>query len=86
MIICSCARISSSDVQRAIHWMRASDPRAVVTPGKVYRALGKRPDCGGCMRLFVNNMRPQLQAASPIDPPIELQNLRTGRKVSHEKR
>jgi hypothetical protein len=37
--------------------MRASDPQTVITPGKIYHALGKKPDCGGCMKLFVAKMR-----------------------------
>lgn len=77
MIVCSCAGISSADITRAIAWMRAADPQAIVTPGKVYRALGKTPDCGACMRLFVNSMRAELTTNLPED----LRNLRTGRKT-----
>ena len=76
MIICSCARISTQDVERAIAWMRASDPTTVVTPGKLYRALGKRPDCGGCVKLLVATMRRELET----DLPIELRDLREDRK------
>lgn len=76
MIICSCARISDKDIKSAIVWMRASDPQTVVTPGKLYRALGKRPDCGGCMRLLVASMRAELTS----DLPIQLRGLRSGRK------
>jgi bacterioferritin-associated ferredoxin len=57
MIVCSCARITDRDIHQAIAWMRAADPDALITPGKVYRALGKSPECGGCVRLFVENMR-----------------------------
>jgi bacterioferritin-associated ferredoxin len=57
MIVCSCACISDRDIHQAIAWMRAADPDALITPGKIYRALGKRPECGGCVRLFVENMR-----------------------------
>jgi bacterioferritin-associated ferredoxin len=57
MIVCSCMRISDRDIHQAIAWMRAADPHTLITPGKVYRALGKSPDCGGCIRLFVENMR-----------------------------
>ncbi|MEL6792407.1 MAG: (2Fe-2S)-binding protein [Pseudomonadota bacterium] len=64
MIICSCARISSTDIRRAVEWMRASDPQSVVTPGKLYRALGKQPDCGGCIRLLVTEMRGALGATA----------------------
>ena len=37
--------------------MRAADPRTIITPGKVYHALGKRADCGGCMPVFLDTMR-----------------------------
>ena len=53
MIVCSCARISCHDIRRTVDWMRASDPTVMITPGKVYRALGKRAECGSCARLFV---------------------------------
>lgn len=72
MIVCSCAGIRSDDIRTAIAWMRASDPTAIVTPGKVYRALGRKPDCGDCMSLFVASMRAELAA----DMPAELNNLR----------
>lgn len=57
MIICHCNQISDRDIRAAVRWMRASDPDTIVTPGKVYHALGKRADCGGCMKLFVSEMR-----------------------------
>lgn len=72
MIICHCQRISDHDIHAAIDWMRASDPAVVITPGRVYRALGKSADCGGCIRLFVQAMR-----ESPNLPvPVELRGLR----------
>ena len=72
MIVCHCARIRCSDIRAAVAWMRASDPQALVTPGKVYRALGKRPVCGGCAALFVDMLRADQNTAVP---PI-LQGLR----------
>ena len=74
MIICSCARISDRDVEAAIDWMRAADPAAVVTPGKVYRALGKSPVCGGCAPLLVARMRASLEGRDAV--PAELRGLR----------
>lgn len=56
MIICHCQSITDADVHAAIDWMRASDPGTIITPGKVYRALGKAADCGGCMPLFLSTM------------------------------
>lgn len=65
MIVCSCARISDRDIREAIGWMRAADPATVITPGRIYRALGKAPDCGGCVRLFVEQMRKDANLAVP---------------------
>lgn len=57
MIICHCQSITDHDIRAAVDWMRAADPDTVITPGKIYHALGKRADCGGCMPLFLNTMR-----------------------------
>ncbi|QYZ68473.1 (2Fe-2S)-binding protein [Neotabrizicola shimadae] len=57
MIVCHCMGISDRDIRAAVDWMRASDPDTVITPGKIYHALGKRADCGGCMPLFLETMR-----------------------------
>ena len=80
MIVCSCAVITSEEIHRAIAWMRAADPDTIITPGKVYRALGKRPDCGGCGPLFVATMRADSNTAVPVDLqgdlPAELRGLR----------
>lgn len=72
MIICSCQVISDKDVHKAIDWMRAADKTAIITPGKIYHALGKSPECGGCIKLFVASMR-----ANPnLEVPAELRALR----------
>jgi bacterioferritin-associated ferredoxin len=72
MIICSCSGISDGDIHAAIDWMRAADPHVIVTPGKVYRALGKRADCGGCLPLFLATM----QRNDNLEVPIHLRGLR----------
>jgi len=78
VIICSCRGIKARDIHSAIDWMRASDPHTLITPGKVYRALGTSPDCGGCVRLFVAEMRhnPRLRVPDDSDVPLDLRNLR----------
>jgi len=85
MIICSCAVISSQDVERAVAWMRAADPAVMITPGKVYRTLGRKPACGGCLKLFVAAIH-----AHPDDTglPMELRGLRiaTQGQTHHERR
>ncbi|MDU8941955.1 (2Fe-2S)-binding protein [Ovoidimarina sediminis] len=72
MIVCHCTNISDTDIHAAIDWMRAADPDTLITPGKVYRALGKSADCGGCMPLFLSTMR----GNANLEIPAELQNLR----------
>ncbi len=72
MIVCSCTGMTDRDIHEAVSWMRASDPLTLITPGKIYRALGKAPQCGGCIRLFVEKMRGETQLAVPR----ELQDLR----------
>jgi bacterioferritin-associated ferredoxin len=70
MIICSCQQITDHDIRAAVDWMRAADPDTVITPGKIYRALGKRADCGGCMPLFMDTMRRTATFRVPAQPPI----------------
>ncbi len=79
MIVCHCMSIRDSDIRAAVDWMRASDPATIITPGKVYRALGKRADCGGCLPLFMDIMA----GCDSLEVPAGLRALRTqqpGRK------
>ncbi len=70
MIVCHCMSISDQEIRAAVDWMRAADPDTIITPRKVYRALGKAADCGGCLPLFLDTMRrcdtlPAATAARP---------------------
>lgn len=49
MIVCSCNCISSREIELAVDDVISGDPMRVVTPGQVYRSLGKRPRCGVCL-------------------------------------
>ena len=83
MIICSCQRISDTDIDAAINWMREADPATIITPGKIYHALGKKPECGGCMQLFVATMRQN----NKLEVPAILRGLRPRQKDrAHEGR
>ncbi len=72
MIVCHCMNISDHEIHAAIDWMRTSDPAALINPGKVYHALGKSADCGGCMPLFLDTMRQN----DNLSVPMHLRNLR----------
>ena len=81
MIICHCTHITDHDINAAIDWMRAADPQVIITPGKIYRSLGKAADCGGCMPIFLDTMRRNDKLCVPAD----LRNLRSSKKVSGSK-
>jgi bacterioferritin-associated ferredoxin len=68
VIVCHCKSISDHDIRTAVDWMRAADPQTLITPGKVYRALGKRADCGGCLPLFLDTLRktPAFRIPEPL--------------------
>ena len=72
MIVCHCQSISDHDIRAAVGWMRAADPEVLITPGKIYRALGKRADCGACLPLFLDTMA----HADGLEIPMTLRNLR----------
>jgi len=84
MIVCHCQAISDRDIHSAIDWMRAADPETLITPRKIYRALGKDADCGGCMPLFLDTMRrsdrlpvaPRSAPRSAPPVPADLRGLR----------
>jgi bacterioferritin-associated ferredoxin len=76
MMICHCSQITDRDINAAIDWMRASDPEVVITPGKVFHALGKSADCGGCVRLFVSTMKQN----DNLGVPVELRGLADTRR------
>lgn len=79
MIVCHCQNITDHDIHAAIDWMRAADAQAIVTPGKVYRALGKAADCGGCMSLFLATMRRN----DNLEVPMQLRSLRADQHREH---
>lgn len=70
MIVCHCTGISDHDIRAAIDWMRRADPETIITPGKIYHALGKRADCGGCMPLFLDTMRLCASLEVPTTPAL----------------
>ena len=56
MIVCSCTMITSQDIAEAVSALRTKDPHVVLTPGLIYRQLGKRPSCGSCLPLITKLM------------------------------
>lgn len=56
MIVCHCTGITDREIRAAVEWMRAADPATIITPGKVYRALGRKAECGSCLPVFIDTM------------------------------
>jgi len=54
MIVCHCNRIDHLEIEEACSALLTEDPLRMLTPVAVYKALGKRPRCGGCLGLAAN--------------------------------
>ena len=59
MIVCHCNRIDHRDIEQAANALSDADPWQLITPVTVYKALGKRPRCGGCLSLATNIIHPR---------------------------
>lgn len=57
MILCSCNVLSSADLKATAERLRAGNPSIPVTPGRVFLALGVRPQCGSCIDLVRRMLR-----------------------------
>lgn len=51
MIICSCNVLSKARIAAAAEALARESPGRPVTPGRCFRALGVRPQCGTCFAL-----------------------------------
>jgi bacterioferritin-associated ferredoxin len=49
VIVCHCNVIACSDIRSAVKEILESEPQGIVTPGRVFKCCGQRPQCGGCM-------------------------------------
>ncbi len=51
MIVCSCNTIDHRHLEGAVDRLYKRDPFRLLTPVLVYKTIGKRPQCGGCLSL-----------------------------------
>lgn len=72
MIVCHCNRIDHVDIEAACCQLEADGTWRLLTPGAVYKCLGKRVRCGGCMPLatsLIHGRRAGV-AVSPAGCPL----------------
>ncbi len=48
MIVCSCNVLARSRILAAAQMLAAEDAFRPITPGRLFKALGARPNCGTC--------------------------------------
>lgn len=65
MIVCHCNRIDHREIEDACQRLEARDGKRLLTPVVVYKELGKRPRCGGCMTLAANLIQDRRPLACP---------------------
>ena len=48
MIVCSCNVLTRGRILAAALELAAAEPSRPITPGRLFKALGARPNCGTC--------------------------------------
>ena len=51
MIVCSCNVLTKARIVAAAEAAAREQPDRPVTPGRIFRAIGARPQCGTCFAL-----------------------------------
>ena len=72
MIVCHCNRIDHSEIERAADKLADGEVWNFVTPVAVYKALGKRPRCGGCLPLAASLIHARHVCPLPDGAPCPL--------------
>lgn len=65
MIVCSCNVVSNQEIEAAVEELVAKDPDVVLTPGRIYRAIGVRPKCGTCLGHVVDLIHAHREGLQP---------------------
>lgn len=74
VIVCSCNVLTDKELRRAARELQSGPDGVIVTPGAVFRALGKRPRCGGCFKAIIPIIHEESQGGqkrSPEQPEAE---------------
>jgi len=52
MIVCSCSVLTKARIVATAETLAAADPARPVTPGRLFKALGAKPQCGTCFTVM----------------------------------
>lgn len=61
MILCSCTVLTKAQLQAAVTDMLHQDPYAVITPGRLFHACGRRMECARCAGLVDTEIARELE-------------------------
>lgn len=78
MMVCHCNLISDKDIERIVISVLDEDPWQLVVPARIYRELGKRGQCCGCIPHLVDIItrvteRYHLELAGNTANPVDVQ-------------
>lgn len=85
MLVCQCNLITTKDIEDIVLSVLDEDPWQLVVPARIYRELGKRGQCCGCVPNLVDiiikvtenyHLKLAGNAANLIDVRIRLQAMR----------
>ena len=78
MIVCHCNVLTSQAILAAIDTLLEEDPYRLITPGLVYRHLGKRGKCGGCLPQTIGLILRRLEEFQTRNPDMRVENSLAG--------
>ena len=56
MILCSCCVIRQEELRTTVRALLSQNPKAPVTLNRVYKHLGRKPDCTDCSPLLTRRI------------------------------
>jgi bacterioferritin-associated ferredoxin len=74
MIVCHCNVLTKATISEAIEDLIDEDPYQLITPGLVYRQLGKRGKCCGCFPQVVDLIVQRLEEFQTSNPCYVLEH------------
>lgn len=72
MIVCHCNVLSDKTITEAINGLIDDDPYQLITPGVVYRQLGKSGKCCGCFPQVVGLIVHRLEEFQTNKPHLNI--------------